>query len=250
MAQDDTPLPPADSMCAQGFAAGEVLHREMLLGDGLSAMVARCASPLKLRSPAERQASLAETMALRPAGEAGRGVWVFGYGSLIWNPIIHHDDRRVAVLEGFHRAFCLGTPAGRGTPDNPGLVLGLTAGGMCEGVAFHVAEADLAGELDLLWRREMLADGYDARWVTLRDQGSDGERSGGRFPAIGFVVNHKATFYAGDLPEEETVRRLATARGELGSSAEYLLRTRDGLRQLGLHDRLIERLAERVAAFV
>jgi cation transport protein ChaC len=215
----------------------------MLLGDGLLAMVARCKVRLNLRTPAERQACLAQTLACRPASEAGRGVWVFGYGSLIWNPIIHHDARRVAVLEGYHRAFCLGTPAGRGTPDNPGLVLGLAPGGRCEGVAFHVAESDLAAELDLLWRREMLADGYRACWVTLRGGEEDGE-----IPAVAFVVNHEASYYAGDLTEAETVRRLATARGELGSSAEYLLHTRDGLRALGLRDPLIERLAGRVAA--
>jgi cation transport protein ChaC len=219
-----------------------VLHREMLLSDALSAMVARCAVKLPLRTPEERRASLAETLALHPA--PGQGVWVFGYGSLIWNPIIHHDDSRAMVLEGYHRAFCLGTPAGRGTPDNPGLVLGLAPGGCCEGVALHVAEADVASELDLLWRREMMGDGYVARWVTLRSRAD-----GGTVPAVAFVINHAAMFYAGDLPEDETVRRLATARGELGSSAEYLLRTRDGLRALGLHDPLVERLAERVAGY-
>jgi cation transport protein ChaC len=210
----------------------------MLLGDGLSEMVAR-GGRLRLRTAPEREASLADTLAARPC--QGQGVWVFGYGSLIWNPIIHHDQRRVAVLEGYHRAFCLGTPVGRGTPDNPGLVLGLIEGTRCEGVAFHIAEPDVPGELDLLWRREMLADGYMARWVTLHARAD-----GAALPAIAFVVNHAAAFYAGDLPEDETVRRLATARGELGSSAEYLLRTREGLRGLGLHDPLIERLADRV----
>jgi cation transport protein ChaC len=218
-----------------------ILHREMLLGGGLSDMIARCRATLRLRTDEERAASLADMLATHPL--PGQGVWVFGYGSLIWNPIILHDERRVTVLEGFHRAFCLGTPAGRGTPENPGLVLGLAVGGQCEGVAFHVAEADIAAELDLLWRREMVADGYVAQWVSLRCP------DGATIPAVAFVVNHEAAYYAGDLPEEETVRRLATASGELGSSAEYLLRTRDGLRALGLHDDLIERLADKVAAF-
>ena len=224
--------------------AGPVLRREMLLGDELSAMVARARGRLTLRTASERAASLADTLSQRPPEATGDGVWVFGYGSLIWNPIIHHDARRVTILDGWHRAFCLGTPAGRGTPENPGLVLGLSAGGRCEGIAFHVTEQDLAVELDLLWRREMLADGYDARWVTLCSR-----LDGSEIPALAFTVNHAATFYAGDLSEAETVRRLATARGELGSSAEYLLRTRDGLRDLGLHDELIERLAERVEAY-
>jgi cation transport protein ChaC len=237
----DQPDDPAPEAAPHRPAVRDILHREMLLGDGLSAMVAR-GGRLHVRSAAEREASLADTLAARPC--AGEGVWVFGYGSLIWNPIIHHDQRRVVVLEGYHRAFCLGTPVGRGTPDNPGLVLGLIEGDRCEGVAFRIAEPDVPAELDLLWRREMLADGYVARWVSLRARAD-----GTTLPALAFVVNRGAAFYAGDLPEHETVRRLATARGELGSSAEYLLRTRDGLRDLGLHDPLIERLAEKVESF-
>jgi cation transport protein ChaC len=221
--------------------ATHILHREMLLEGALSDMVARGRSNLPLRSVEERRANLAETLRQRP--DRGDGVWVFGYGSLIWNPIIHHDSVRAMALEGWHRAFCLGTPAGRGTPENPGLVLGLAAGGRCEGVAFHVTEADVEPELDLLWRREMLADGYEARWVRLTCP-----EGGADVSAVTFVVNHAAMFYAGDLPEDEMVRRLATAKGELGSSAEYLMRTRDGLHERGLRDALIDRLAEKVAA--
>ncbi len=221
--------------------SGHALHREMLLGDALSDMVSRCRAKLPLRTPEERRANLADILSRRP--DRGAGVWVFGYGSLIWNPIIHHDEAAPMVLDGWHRAFCLGTPAGRGTPENPGLVLGLAPGGLCEGVAFHVAEADVEAELDLLWRREMLADGYVAQWVTLR-----GPKDGRRVPAIAFVINEAAMFFARDLPEAEVVRRLATARGELGSSAEYLLHTRDGLAAHGLRDPHIDHLAEQVAA--
>jgi hypothetical protein len=87
------------------------------------------------------------------------------YGSLIWNPTVDYVERRVAKVLGWRRSFCLATPAGRGSVDNPGLVLGLDAGGDCTDVAFriagHVAEAELA----TLWKREMLAASYIPRWL-------------------------------------------------------------------------------------
>lgn len=87
-------------------------------------------------------------------------VWVFGYGSLIWNPCLQYENRCVGKIYGWHRHFCLWTPIGRGTPENPGLVLGLERGGSCQGVAYSIAAEHLEQELLLLWRREMVADSY------------------------------------------------------------------------------------------
>ncbi len=216
-----------------------VLTRALLEAGGIDAMVARSAPDLRLLTEAERAESLRQTLAGRPSGEA---VWLFGYGSLIWNPQIHAVERRTATVQGWHRAFCLSTRAGRGTPDNPGLVLGLDAGGSCQGVAFRIAEEIVEAELRLLWRREMLAGSYVPRWLDLEDA------CGCRFGvAIAFTVDPLCEQYAGDLAEAAVIQRLASAGGELGSSADYLFRTCVGLRAAGIPDPDLESLAMTVA---
>ena len=216
-----------------------VLTRALLEAGGIDALVARAAPGLRLLTEAERAASLRETLAARPPGEAA---WLFGYGSLIWNPTIHAVEHRTARIEGWHRAFCLSTQAGRGTVDNPGLVLGLDAGGACTGVAFRLAEDTVESELTLLWRREMLAGSYVPRWIDVLDE------AGVRFgSAIAFTINREAEQYAGDLAHEAVIQRLATAAGELGSAADYLFRTCEGLRGHGIPDTELERLAASVA---
>lgn len=216
-----------------------VLTREFLLEGGVQRLVAQGMPGVHVLSDEERAASLSALMARRP--DRGNGAWVFAYGSLIWNPAIHFVERRFAKVHGWHRSFCLSTMAGRGSPELPGLVLGLDRGGCCSGAGFLIAEEKLDEELTLLWRREMLSGSYEPRWTTVRDE------SGQPFAqAIAFTIWRKAFNYAGGLAEDEIVRRLALAHGALGSSAEYLFRTRDGLRSLGIVDRRIERLADQV----
>ena len=182
-------------------------------------------------------------MAKRP--DTGHGAWLFAYGSLIWNPALPYEARRFARVHGWHRSFCLSTLAGRGSAEAPGLVLGLDQGGACAGAAFLVAEQNLAEELPLLWRREMVSGAYRPHWVVVRDE------TGVPFgQAIAFIIRRSGPFYTGKLAEDEVVRRLATAAGGLGSSAEYLFQTRDGLRSLGIRDRRIEQLAEKVQAML
>ena len=216
-----------------------VLTRDMLAGGGMVRMIAETSPTLRLLTDEERAASLAATLACRPPGRDG--VWLFAYGSLIWNPALHFVDRRVAGIHGWHRAFCLSTIAGRGTPDAPGLVLGLDRGGACTGAAFRIEEGLLDQELSLLWQREMLSGSYQPRWVRVRS--ADGVAFG---TAITFTIRRDGPYYCGRLEQSELVRRLSTAAGALGSSAEYLLRTREGLRGLGIHDRRVEALASAV----
>ena len=218
-----------------------VITRASLQDDTLRRMMAASAPGLRLLTDEERAASLAATLAARP--DHGHGVWLFAYGSLIWNPALHFDAQRLARIHGWHRSFCLLTRAGRGTPDNPGLVLGLDRGGACAGAAFRVPEALVQEELALLWRREMLSGSYRPRWVRVR--GADGVPFG---HAIGFTIHRGSENYAGRLAQAEVVRRLATARGALGSAADYLFRTCDGLRSLGIRDAGIEALAQQVRA--
>ena len=216
-----------------------VITRALLEAGGIDAMVARSGSGMRLLTEAERAESLRQTLAARPAGEP---VWLFGYGSLIWNPAIHYAERRTATIRGWHRAFCLATRAGRGTPDKPGLVLGLDEGGECTGIAFRLEDAVVETELALLWRREMLAGSYVPRWLPVEDV------AGRRFGcAIAFTVNTKTEQYTGDLAQQAVVDRLATASGELGSAADYLFRTCAGLREQGIPDPELDQLAQVVA---
>ena len=120
-------------------------------------------------------------------------VWVFAYGSLIWNPVLEFDERIVVTAHGYHRSFCLWSRVNRGTPQNPGLVLGLDRGGRCSGIAYRIPQRLADDELHLLWRREMLLGSYAPRWVHV----THGERA---FRALAFVVNRDRSGYAGRLP--------------------------------------------------
>jgi cation transport protein ChaC len=236
---DDIPdqkLPGAEEASeAEGPARPHVLTRERLMNNSLEEMV-RAAFGTRLLSQEERARSLQEMLRQRPEGP----VWLFGYGSLIWNPTIHYVESRFARVEGWQRDFCLSTPVGRGTPENPGLVLALDEGGSCEGVAFRIAEDVLSQELSLVWRREMLTGAYIPRWLSLHDEEGRAFGSG-----IAFTVNREGPQYA-DLEEAEVVRCLATASGHLGSAAEYLFQTHEGLMRLSIQDPLIDHLAKLV----
>ncbi len=212
----------------------------MLENGGLDRMIGDDIPGLVRLTDAERHASLAALLAARP-GPAGAGAWVFAYGSLIWNPAMRFLERRFARLHGWHRSFCLSTKAGRGSPELPGLVLGLDRGGACAGAAFLLAEDGLETELTLLWKREMLSGSYTPRWLRVRD--GAGKPFG---HAIAFTINRHAAQYAGKLDDDELVHRLSQAKGALGSSADYLFQTREGLRLLGIVDRRIEHLAQQV----
>ena len=213
-----------------------VLNREFLLSGRLAEEIRKWSPEVRVLSDEERNASLHALLDARPERD-GRGVWVFAYGSLIWNPMVHFVQREVAHTPGWHRNFCLQTKGGRGTPENPGLMLGLREGGGCTGVAFRIEEELIAPELDLLWRREMVARGYIPRWVPLHDRGGALVGHG-----IAFTIDPEGPGYC-DLAEEVVVRRLATARGRMGTAAEYLYRTRDGLRELEIHCPFVERIA-------
>lgn len=212
-------------------------YRMLLETGDFATMLAGDAPGQRLLTDAERADSLRRTLAGRPEGP----VWIFAYGSLVWNPTIRSVERRIAHVEGWHRAFCLTSPLGRGSPDQPGLVLALEEGGACEGVGLRLAEANVAAELDLLWRREMVTSAYIPRWVDLFD--GAGERFGA---GLAFTIDQTSAQYVGALPDNEIVRRLATAKGSLGSAADYLFQTRDGLREHGIPDADLERLARGV----
>jgi cation transport protein ChaC len=226
----------------------DILTRDILLDGTLDRMVARSMPDIRLLTEDERRYSLDQVLAARPQGPC----WLFAYGSLLWNPTVPVLETRPARVQGWHRSFCLSTRAGRGSPDNPGLVLGLDRGGACTGAGLRLPEDGLRDELALLWRREMLTGSYVPRWVRLLDRvrpATAGTPPAVFGHAIAFTMNRQSTQYCGRLDTVELVRRLATARGELGSSSDYLFGTRDGLRALGIRDPAVERLAASVSAW-
>lgn len=189
-------------------------------------------------SEAELQTSIHGTLKHKAWGS---DVYLFAYGSLIWNPIIQFDERRVGKVYGFHRSFCLWTPLGRGTPENPGLTLGLDRGGSCRGIVYRIAAANVESELLLLWRREMVVGSYVPRWVNV----IDGQQS---VEAIAFVINRSHPSYVGKVSRPILVNHLATAHGVLGSCSDYLSQTIDGLALAGIRDRYLLYLKQQVLA--
>lgn len=173
----------------------------------------------------------------------GEEIWIFGYGSLMWNPEFEFDARRVATLYGYHRNFCLWSRINRGTPASPGLVLTLEAGGSCRGLAYRLRRASDREQLSNLWRREMSMGSYRPRWLEVHAATE-------RFEALAFVVNRRCTGYAGKLPLETMVNAIATASGKYGSSADYLFRTEAALAEHGIRDERVRQLAERVRSHI
>lgn len=167
-------------------------------------------------------------------------LWVFGYGSLVWNPLFHYVERRCATLRGYHRRFCLWSVGSRGTPECPGLVLGLDRGGTCRGVVFRIPRARAREELTLLWRREMAIGSYEPRWTSVRDA------AGRSIRAIAFVVRREHPAYAGRLPATRIAEAMSAACGALGPSSEYLRRTVEALASHGIRDAHLFDLHRRV----
>jgi cation transport protein ChaC len=214
------------------------LTRADLENDRLRKLFREANPDARVLSEADLEASASALLSQHPAGT---DVWLFGYGSLIWNPIIHYEERRVARVHGFHRRFCLWSHVNRGSMQKPGLVLGLDAGGSCHGVAYRIAARHATEELRLIWRREMVLGAYAPRWVPV-------DAGGAAMRAIAFVVNRHHPSYAGKLPLETVIRTMVSTRGYLGTPAEYLLETVKGLIEHGVRDSYLMELRKRILA--
>lgn len=160
-----------------------------------------------------------------PPGE----LWVFGYGSLMWDPGFPYVKWAPALVYGYHRALCVYSTRWRGTARRPGLVLGLDRGGACRGIAYQVATDDVDTALTGLWAREMRRRVYEPRLMRARLAGHETR-------VLTFVANVEHPGYAGRLSVEETARLVATCHGERGSNIDYLTRTIDHLTELGVRD--------------
>jgi cation transport protein ChaC len=170
----------------------------------------------------------------------GTDLWVFGYGSLMWNPEFPYVERRQALLRGYHRRFCVYSHRYRGTPDRPGLVLGLDRGGSCRGIAFRVESPHVEATIDLLWDREMVSGVYAPKIIKVATDE-------GRIPACTFVADRAHRQYCGELGPADVVRFIRQGVGERGPNLDYLANTVDHLRELGIVDQGLERLLVEVA---
>lgn len=157
-------------------------------------------------------------------------LWVFGYGSLIWKPGFDFVESALAWVHGYHRSLCIFSHVHRGTPERPGLVLGLDRGGSCQGVAFRVAARRRRATIDYLRERELVTSVYLEKTVRLRLADSC------CVEALAFVVDRRHAQYAGRLPLEEMTRLVAEGVGINGDNPAYVRNTYEHLLRLDIHD--------------
>lgn len=184
------------------------------------------------------EASLAETMRDRPADATD--VWIFAYGSLIWNPTVNIDSQQAATLHDWHRSFCLRMVVGRGSPDKPGRMLALEAGGHTDGVALKLPHDAVNEELLLIWIREMVLGSYVPKWapVTFND--------GTRTHALAFVADTTRDQFESDSSVPTVAPLIASASGNLGTNVEYVHKLHAALDEYGLQDPYIDALSDAI----
>ena len=164
--------------------------------------------------------------------------WVFGYGSLMWNPGFATPETQPARLQGWHRAFCIYSEHYRGTPKKPGLILGLLPGGSCRGLAHRLPAATYDEVRRYLIHREI--DNDRVYEETVRPINLDDGRI---VPALVYLADRTHRQFAGKLPAAEALRLIRQGHGATGSNLEYVLNTVTHLGELGLRDRSLEMLA-------
>lgn len=169
-------------------------------------------------------------------------LWVFGYGSLMWNPGFSFEERHLGKINGYHRALCVYSHVYRGTPEQPGLVLGLDRGGACQGHVFRVSSSNAATTLAYLREREQVNSVYLERWfkVTFDD--------GRKVTALVYVADRNHSQYAGRLPLPELLRLVQHGRGQAGDNADYVRATHEHLVTLGIIDTTLAHLTDLINA--
>ena len=173
---------------------------------------------------------------------APKDLWVFGYGSLIWRPGFDHLERAPARVVGLHRSLCVYSFVHRGTPERPGLVLGIDQGGACRGVAYRVAAGKRADTLAYLRAREQVTSVYRETVRTVWLEGKP-ER---RVEAICYTVDRSHPQYAGRLTLEQQLHHVRQGHGRSGNNRDYVIETVAALEALGCRDAPLHLLAERL----
>lgn len=178
---------------------------------------------------------------------ANRDIWIFGYGSLMWDPGFPWLERRPAMLRGYHRAMCIYSHVWRGTPARPGLVLGLDRGGTCRGVAFRVAGDVSRVVVEHLDKRERVTDVYVRRTLPVAVEAVEGARAHKKpVPAVAYVADRNHAQYAGKLEAADAARLIRQGQGRGGANINYLENTVQHLDELGINDGPIHALFQQV----
>jgi cation transport protein ChaC len=179
-----------------------------------------------------------EASRLTLLGNHGRtdDLWIYSYGSLMWDPGFHFTEVRQADVDGYQRRFTLKIDLGRGSQQYPALMLSLEAqAGCCRGLAFRIPAGSVQAESAILWRREMLRGGYAPAMVSMATPQ-------GPITALAFVSNPAHPSYVGELPLGETAAIIASGKGILGTNREYLAQLATQLRMLEIEDHYVEQL--------
>lgn len=190
-----------------------------------------------------------DDLSIAPGGNAGpelwaklaweSDLWIFAYGSLMWDPGFPYCEAVLARLHGHHRSFCVYSHGHRGTPEQPGLVLGLDRGGTCRGIAYRVPAIDVPAALHYLWDREMQSRVYRLKELEL-------DLPFGRAKGLAFIVDRNHRLYTGCLSLSETARLIHQGVGHRGTARQYLENTARELERLGVVDRPLHRLEREV----
>ena len=187
----------------------------------------------RMLSAEERQERLDKVIAERHDGP----LWVFAFGSLMWNPCYEYDKKDVALLHGWERKFHIWTTIARGTPDRPGLGLCLEKGEEgCRGIAYRLLPENENADWQALWEREMTSGVYRAVWADLETENE------GTVRALTFVVDPDHPQYAGELPLDTMSEIMAGACGQYGTCRDYLAGTVEGMEKIGVSDLYLSEL--------
>ncbi len=215
-----------------------MLKREDFTRERIEAIVAeiRKDGPFEALTHEEREADRKQFLSSLPKGD---DLWVFGYGSLIWNPAFHYSEIRPARMFGFHRSFCLHLTIGRGSSDYPGLMLALDRGGSCNGMAFRIRANQIESETRILWMREMISGAYIPHYGPLTTEK-------GVIKGLTFVINREHQRYMGNLGLDKTAKMICNGKGILGTCREYIENTVDHLQEISVRDRYLNRVLKRV----
>ena len=214
-----------------------VITRESILNGTIRRLVEQSGDDGRLMTDRERKQIVENMIETAPSLNS---MWVFGYGSLIWNPALYFTEKKRGTVHGYHRRFCLWSTIGRGSPSRPGLMLGLERGGSCKGIFYKIDRREIRTELDIVFRRELITAAYRPTWVSARILGKS------PFKAIAFVINRDHNRYAGMLDDETVIQTIADAKGTLGSCSDYLYETVLQLENLGMPDRRLASIARHV----
>lgn len=217
-----------------------ILTRDALLNGEIERLVHDDQTDLERMTDEQRATLIDQT--LKTLGDSE--LWVFGYGSLIWNPALDYEEKRRCSIKGFEKKFCFWTTLSRGSIECPGLMMGLIAGDGCNGVAFRIDAINAATELDVLFRREMSHYIYKPTWIEAQCV-----ETKSTFKILTFVVDIENHRFVDNLSLKDIVRIIATAQGPLGRNCDYLFQLSEKMHELGFEEPELDDLVKRVKEF-